>query len=390
MDYSNLKFLKSVMQKEIDCGSINGSAIKIIHNNNVIYEDELGYADKEQGIPIKKDTIYRMYSMSKPVTTVATMILYERGQLDLLAPVQDYLEGFKNQKVYTPNGLEDVKRPVTIQDLLNMTSGVVYPDMSYKVGQMMEELYADVANRCRAGKPVNTVDLCNMIGKQPLEFHPGEKWRYGASADILGAVIEVVTGKKFGQFLRDEIFTPLGMVDTDFYVPAKKLDRFAQIYEYIEKNHRLEPCTWSFLGLGNFMDYPAFESGGAGLVSTIEDYSRFAGMLMNGGTYKDVRILGKKTIDYITKPQLNKSQEVDYNWDSQVGYSYGNLMRILVDPAKAGSNGSIGEFGWDGWTGNYFFVDPKENLILIYMIQKCGGGNPNLIRAFRSILYGSL
>ncbi|MDF2588827.1 MAG: putative Beta-lactamase [Anaerocolumna sp.] len=390
MDYSNLKYLEQVMQKEIDCGSIFGSAIQIIHNNKVVYENELGYAIKEKGVPVKKDTIYRMYSMSKPVTTVAAMILYERGQLNLLSPVSDYLDGFKNQKVYTPNGLVEVNRQVTIKDLLNMTSGVVYPDMSYKVGQMMEELYTSVADQCRVGKPVNTVDFCNMIGRQPLEFHPGEKWRYGASADILGAVIEIITGKKFGQFLREEIFTPLGMVDTDFYVPAEKLNRFAEIYEYIEKNNRLEPCTWSFLGLGNFKEYPAFESGGAGLVSTIEDYSKFAQMLVNGGTYNDVRILGKKTIEYISKPQLNKQQEVDYNWDSQIGYSYGNLMRILVDPSKAGSNGSVGEFGWDGWTGNYFFVDPKENLILIYMIQKCGGGNPSLIRALRSILYGSL
>ncbi len=390
MKYKNLEHIKTVIQKEIDCGAINGSAIKIIHNHATIYQEELGYADKENGVPISQNTIYRLYSMSKPITAVATMILYERGKLDLLAPVSDYLEGFQNQKIWSEEGLIDVKTPASIRDLLNMTSGVVYPDLTFEAGRQMDDLYEDVAAKWREGNPVGTVDFCNLIGKQPLEFEPGKRWRYGASADILGAVIEVVTGKKFSQFLQEEIFTPLGMVDTGFYVPEEKLSRFAVIYEYVDEQKQLVPCKWSHLGLGNFMVPPAFESGGAGLVSTIEDYSRFAMMLANGGTYHEVRILGQKTVDYMAIPQLSADQAVSFDWDSMRGYNYANLMRTLVDPTKASSNGSIGEFGWDGWTGNYFFVDPKEKLVMIYMIQRCSGGNTSLIRALRSIIYGGI
>ena len=390
MKYKNLQHIKAVMQKEIDCGAINGSAIRIIHNNKTIYQDELGYDDKEKGILTQKDTIYRLYSMSKPITAVAIMILYERGTLDLLSPVSDYLPGFISQKVWTDDGLVDALRSVTIQDLLNMTSGIVYPDMGFEAGRLMEDLYTAVAKQCLEGNPVNTVDLCNQIGKQPLEFQPGARWRYGASADVLGAVIEVVTGYKFSKFLQDEIFSPLGMEDTGFYVPEEKLARFAVIYEFITERNQLEPCTWTHLGLGDFKTPPAFESGGAGIVSTMEDYSRFAMMMSNGGTYDNVRILGPKTVAYMTKHQLNAEQAISFDWDSMYGYSYGNLMRSLIDPIKSASNGSLGEFGWDGWTGNYFFVDPKENLILVYMIQRCGGGNPSFIRALRSIIYGSL
>ncbi len=388
MEFGNFEYLRKRMRQEIDDGYINGSAIRIIHDGEIIYEDELGYADKEKGIPIRKDTIYRIYSMTKPVTAVAAMILYERGLLDLFAPVSDYLSGFKDQKVLTKDGLKAAKRPAAVKDLLNMTSGVVYPDQTCEAGRIMEELYTRLAKQGEEGSPVNTVDFCNLIGTQPLEFEPGERWRYGASADVLGAVIEIISGKKLSVFLQEEIFTPLGMADTGFYVPEEKSNRFAMIYELIAG--RLEPCSWTHLGLGDFKTPPAFESGGAGLVSTVEDYSRFAEMLLNGGTYGKERILGSKTVEYLSTPQLSAEQLLSMDWDSLQGYGYGNLMRVLTDPVKAAGNGSVGEFGWDGWTGNYFFVDPKENLIMVYMMQKCDGGRLTALRAMRSILYGLL
>lgn len=390
MEYSNLRYLSTVIRKEIDDGIISGAAIRVIHNNETVYQDELGYANKEKGIPIKPDTIYRLFSMTKPVTAVAAMILYERGLLNLLAPVSDYLEGFKNQKVITKDGLADAIRPVTIQDLLNMTSGVVYPDECFEAGRRMGALYAEVDREYYNSKPVNTVDFCNRMGRVPLEFQPGERWRYGASADVLGAVIEVASGRRFSEFLQEEIFTPLNMTDTTFYVPAEKCGRFAEIYDYDSKNDCLEPFRGDFLGMYDYMTPPAFESGGAGLVSTTKDYSNFALMLANGGIYNGKRILGHKTVEYLAGPQLTKEQALTYDWDSIAGYSYGNLMRILTDPVKAASNGSIGEFGWDGWTGNYFFVDPKEKLVMVYMVQKCGGTKPDFMRRLRSVIYGAL
>ena len=328
--------------------------------------------------------------MSKPITAVAAMILYERGILNLFSPVSDYLEGFRNQKVYTKDRLVDAVRPVTIQDLLNMTSGIAYPGELLESERRMAEVFAEADKEYYSGKPVDTISFCNRIGQVPLAFQPGEQWLYGASADVLGAVIEVASGRKFSDFLREEIFEPLGMKDTGFYVPEDKRDRFAKAYDYKPDEKKLVPFNGGFLSIYDYMTPPAFESGGAGLVSTVEDYSRFALMLANGGTYNGIRILGRKTVDFISSPQLTPKQEETFNWEQLAGYSYGNLMRILVNPAKAASNGTVGEFGWDGWTGNYFFIDPKENLVMIYMVQRCFGTNSDLIRRLRSVIYSAL
>lgn len=390
MQLKNLRSLNKTINREISTGNIAGAAIRIIHNNQTIYQDELGYANLENKLPLQKNSIYRMFSMSKPITSVAAMILYERGILNLLSPVSDYLEGFKNQKVYTKEGLVDTVRPVTIQDLLNMTSGIVYPGEILESEKKMAEVFADADKQFYNGSPVDTITLCSNIGQVPLAFQPGDQWLYGASADVLGAVIEVASGRKFGEFLKEEIFEPLSMVDTGFYVPKEKQSRFAKAYDYKPEDKKLVPYNGGFLCIYDYMAPPAFESGGAGLVSTVEDYSRFALMLANGGTYNGTRILGRKTIEYISNPQLTPKQAVTFNWDSITGYSYGNLMRVLVDPAKAASNGSLGEFGWDGWTGNYFFVDPKEHLVMVYMVQRCSGTNPDIMRRLRSVIYSAL
>lgn len=390
MQYTNLTKTRDVINREISAGHIAGAAIRVIHNNYTIYEDELGYADIENRKPIQKDTIYRMFSMSKPITAVAAMILYERGILNLFSPVSDYLEGFKNQKVYTKDGLVDAVRPVTIQDLLNMTSGIVYPGEMLESERRMAEVFAEADRQYYSGNPVDTVSFCNRIGQVPLAFQPGEQWMYGASADVLGAVIEVASGRKFSDFLREEIFEPLGMKDTGFYVPEDKLERFSKAYDYNPEEKKLVPFNGGFLSIYDYLTPPAFESGGAGLVSTVEDYSRFALMLANGGSYNGARILGRKTVEFISSPQLTPKQEETYNWEQLVGYSYGNLMRVLVSPSRAGSNASVGEFGWDGWTGNYFLIDPRENLVMIYMVQRCYGTNPDLTRRLRSVIYSAL
>lgn len=390
MEQNILRQLSELMKQQIDKGYVSGAAIKVIHEDQTIYQDELGHANLENGTPIKKDTIYRMFSMSKPVTAVATMILYERGIINLLDPVADYLPGFRDQKVLTEAGLVSVKRQATLQDLLNMTSGLVYPDGSFEAGRKMGELFQEVEQGFHQGKFVNTIEFANRIGQQPLEFEPGERWRYGTSADVLGAVIEVASGKRFGQFLQEEIFAPLDMPDTAFYVPKDKWHRFSEFYDYKWDTNHLEPFHNDFLAIFDYKQPPAFESGGAGLVSTMEDYSHFALMLVNGGTYKGTRILGRKTVEYLAMPQLTKEQMVSFDWDSMYGYSYGNLMRSMVDLTKATSNGSVGEFGWDGWSGVYFLVDPKEKLVFLYLIQRCGGTGPNLTRKLRNIVYGAL
>jgi len=204
----------------------------------------------------------------------------------------------------------------------------------------------------------------------------------------LGAVIEVVSGKRYSQFLQDEIFTPLNMVDTGFFVPEEKLDRFHAHYEYVE-GKGLTPFKDSHLG-EYYGEDVAFESGGAGLVSTIDDYSHFAMMMVNKGIYNGTRILGEKTVEFMSQDRLSEAQKVDYIWDSTRGYGYGCLMRVLIDQGQAHTLGDLGEYGWDGWTGNYVTMNPKENMVFLYFIQRAGAGFTPLARKLRDVTYANL
>lgn len=376
--------------KDPDCNV--GAAVSVIYKGEEVFRKEYGEADKEKKIPMQHDTIFRCYSMTKPITSVAVMSLVEKGKLALSDAVSKYIPGFQNQKVYTKEGLVPVKTEVTIKHLLDMTAGVVYPDGSYEVGQIMQDMIDEYYRKIfEEDTPTSTYDLANLIGKQPLEFQPGEGWRYGFCADVLGAVIEVITGKTYGEYLKETIFNPLGMIDTDFYVPEEKQGRFMQNYQYMPETKTLEPCTWQHLGLSYMhLKKPAFESGGAGLVSTLDDYTKFVRMMMAKGTYQGVRILGKKTVEWMTQNHLNEKQLAWYDWDALKGYGYGNLMRVMIHEELAESLGSNGEYGWDGWLGCYMFIDPKEELALIYVIQKCGGNGYRDVQVIRDIVYAAL
>ena len=391
MNTNILKRLDKAISSTLIGNSNVGAAICIIKDGKEVYRNEYGEADKEKHIPMEKKSIFRCYSMTKPITSVAVMTLVEKGILALSDPVSNFIPSFKNQTVLTEKGYVPAKREVVIQDLLNMTAGLTYPDASFPAGKemqnMIDKYYADV----EAGKPTSTYDLAVLIGKQPLEFHPGDGWRYSFCADVLGAVIEVVTGKKYSDYLKETIFEPLGMIDTDFYVSKEKLNRFMQNYQYMPETQTMEPCTWQHLGL-TYMHkkQPLFESGGAGLVSTIDDYSKFVNMMLNKGTLGNVRILGRKTVEIMTKNNLTPKQLKMYDWDSLKGYGYGNLMRVMIDVPASQSLGSEGEFGWDGWLGSYVAMDPVENLAIIYVIQKCGGNGYRDVQIIRDIVYSAL
>ena len=375
--------------KDPDCNV--GAAICIIKDGKEVYRNEYGEADKENHIPMERNSIFRCYSMTKPITAVAVMTLVEKGVIALSDPVSNFIPSFKNQTVLTKKGYVPAKREVVIQDLLNMTAGLTYPDASFPAGKemqnMIDKYYADV----EAGNPISTYDLAVLIGEQPLEFQPGEGWRYGFCADVLGAVIEVVTGKTYGEYLKETIFEPLGMTETDFYVPIEKQNRFMQNYQYMPETQTMEPCTWQHLGL-TYMHKkkPAFESGGAGLVSTVEDYSRFVQMMMHGGSYRGVRILGRKSIEHMNMNHLTPQQLQMYDWESLRGYGYGDLMRQMMDVPASYGLGSVGEFGWDGWLGSYVAMDPAEDLAIIYVIQKCGGNGYRDVQVLRNIIYSAL
>ena len=380
--------MDNLIRREVESGYVKGTAALVVHKGKEIYHNVFGLADAEQNVPMKRDTIFRLYSMTKPVCAAATMILVERGDLDLQDPVSMYLPGFQNQKVWSDaEGEIPVVRENTIFDLLNMTSGIIYPDENCEPGRRMKAVVDDFVSRRLQGEWIDTQAYANAIGSVPLVFQPGEKWMYGFSADVLGAVIEVVTGMKFSEFLWKELFEPLEMADTGFYVPKEKAHRLAQYYDVIKGE--FIPHTDHHLG-EYWGEDVAFESGGAGLVSTLDDYMHFATMMVQKGEYKGKRILGRKTVEFMTTNHLSKEQLVDFNWYSTVGHGYSCLMRILVDQGAAGTNASLGEYGWDGWAGCYVTMDPTEELVLLYFIQRCGAGMTPVVRKLKMATYAVL
>lgn len=371
------KKIQAVLETSLEKKEAAGYNVLIRQGGEQIAYLEAGYANIAALRPIRRDSIFRLYSQSKPITSAAVMILIERGLIDLFDPIETYLPGFAHPKVMTPDGVVPAKRSVNIMDLLGMTAGVAYPDGD-PVGQVTAELFIQNQKDIAAGGGLSTVEFCNRIGQLPLTFHPGEQFRYSTCADILGAIVEVVSGKPFAQFLREEIFEPLGMKDTAFWVPAEKRDRFVTTYKRV--NGDLEEFPNQHLCVGVYDREPAFASGGAGLVSTLDDYSRFAEMLLRGGELNGARILRKGTIDWMTQPQLGGTAI----WDSLAGFGYGKLMRVCTDPGRAPGLARLGEYGWDGWLGTYFANFPAEHLTILLNHNTTDAGTTACTRKVRN------
>lgn len=349
--------------EEVKRNQIKGAQLGIYQNGIPVYEQAYGY---EEG------TIYRLYSLSKPVAAVAAMLLAEQGRLDLLRPVGAYLPEFQEMKVWTPNGLIKSERPVRVQDLLNMTAGIVYPDEDGP-GRFMQEAFDDIQRKTDTEEAYSTREVMGIIAGQPLAFQPGENFRYGLCADVLGGVIEVITGQKLSVFYQKNIFDRLDMGDTGFYVPKEKQNRLAELYckKETPEGTVLLPDRKRHLGLGYGLVPPAFESAGAGLYATLEDYAHFANMLAAKGVYKNRRILSEKTVELFGVNQLGESQRQDL-WKSFThlkGFGYGNLMRVHMEPGIFGMNAPAGEFGWDGWSGPYCSIDLSSQTVVLYMTQ---------------------
>lgn len=381
--------IKKILKDNIDNNFIAGGNLMIIKEGEEIFYHEDGLADREAGFPIKRDSIFRLYSMSKPITAVSVMILLERGEIDLYDPVSKYMPGFKNQMVSKGESLVPAEREVTLKDLLSMTSGLVYGG-NHRAGKDTEALFQDIDKRLLGDSPIGTIEAMNKLGGCALAFQPGTSWEYGTSADVLGAVVEIASGKRFGEFLKEELFKPLGMIDTGFWLPEEKRDRLIKTYED-DKKGDLKLYTGNNLGIIHHMDRdPAFESGGAGLVSTIDDYAKFARMLINKGSLDGVQILRPHTVKYLTSGTLNTVQQKSFdNWLTLCGHSYGNLMRVMTDCSMSGDLGSLGEYGWDGWLGAYFCNCPKEDLTFLFMMQKTDAGTTTLTRKLRNIVLSS-
>ncbi|MFS0637836.1 serine hydrolase domain-containing protein [Mesobacillus foraminis] len=367
-----------------------GCACSVFHQGKQVFEDYIGYADLETEKPISQDTIYRIYSNTKVVTCVAALMLYERGLFLLNDPLEEYLPEFKNQQVYRTSESGEIytsaaSGSIKIRDLFMMTSGLTYGgegnETERHVSRAMERLNSDG----QADQMDNRM-LAKLLSEIPLAFDPGTRWQYGLSHDVLGALIEVLSGKTFGQFLKDEIFDPLEMKNTFFKVPEGKKDRLCTLYDRNE-NGDLTPNTSMDR---SYHPDNLLESGGAGLLSTLGDYSRFAHMLASGGELDGVRILGRKTIELMSANHLQPELLSDYNWEYLKGYGYGLGVRTMMNPALGGINSSIGEFGWSGLAGTWVTIDPKEQLSAVYMQQMFPNFEAYHQPRLRSVIYGAL
>ena len=380
------KNIMNILEEGISEGDIAGASVCAIYKDEEIIRLNAGFADKENNIPMKNDTVFRMFSMTKPVTAAAAMILLERGKISLDDPLEKYIPEAEKLTVEDKNGKRPAKRGIYLKELLNMTSGLPYPEDT-PAGRKAGTYFWETKNKLAEGKAVSTIEFASLAVNSPLAFSPGDSMLYGTSADVMGAVIEKAADMPFGEFIRKNITDPLEMPDTGFFITAENRHRLSQIY-VPDENGALVPFTDLHLCLTDYSAPPSFESGGAGLLSTIDDYKRFGGMLLNGGIFGGVRILKEETVKFMRTNSVDINIIKNMQWDSLVGYGYNCFMRTRL---VRGVNGAgIEDFGWDGWTGNYFIADPAADLVYLYFIQKGGAGTSARCLNVKSEVYKAL
>lgn len=385
--------LQGILDEMVEDRFVSGASCMVLQHGRELCYYESGYRDIDGSKPLSRDTIFRFYSMTKPVTAVAVMMLIEEGRLDLLAPVYEYFPSFRNQYYMKDGRKIPVQTPVQICHLLNMTAGLSYPGgPAGETDAQTTALIDEIIAKLHTGDALDTEEVAARIGEIPLLFEPGTRWNYGLCADVLGAIVEKISGMCFGEFLQKRIFEPLDMADTGFFVPQKKQERLAKVYDWDGQAGCLAQREPDHLGISTRMEYaPAFESGGAGLAGTIDDAAKFAAMLTARGKTEDgLALISEKTWEYLTSASLTDAQRAGIVWESLPGYSYGNLMRVLSEPERAMSLGSRGEYGWDGWLGAYMMNDPVNELTLLIMNQRMNTGTTRYTRMMRNVLFSAL
>lgn len=391
-----MKTVLKTMQEAVDTSLVAGVNLLVEKDNREVMYCQAGYADREKKTLIDRDTMFRLYSQTKPVTAAAAMILMERGEIDLFQTVGEFLPAYRNLKVVQADGsIAPCQRPLTLHNLLGMTSGLCYPDDWSVSGKGSAAIFDEACARLRTDNEMTTRELADRLAEVPLAYEPGTSWGYGTSADVLGAVIEVASGKTLAQFMEEEIFKPLGMKDTGFWVPGEKKSRVASVYETVtgaDGKADMIPYTGDNLAINYQLDHnPGYAAGGAGLVSTLDDYMKFARMLRKGGVYEGGRLLRSKTVDFMVGGELLPDQQNSFNnWCGLSGFSYGNLMRVCKNPGQAGMLTGRGEYGWDGWLGVYFANFPEEDMTILMGTQKKDSGTFALTRKLRNIILSNI
>ncbi len=389
-----LKILDRHLQtRYIDTGKIPGALTVIFRNGELAHLSALGYADVERKKPVRPETVYRIYSMSKPITSVAFMMLVEQGLVALDDPVHRVIPEWRDLGVYEGGFMETFRtrrpdRPMLMIDLLRHTSGLTY---GFQQTTNVDAAYRKLKVGERAGE-TTLDDMMAQLSLLPLEFSPGTAWNYSVSTDVLGYLVGKISGEPFDQFLKRRIFEPLGMVDTGFHVLPEQQERFAACYAATPRGGMV---LFDDPEKSIYRNPPRLLSGGGGMISTAGDYLRFARMLLNGGTLDGEQILSPKTIELMTLnhlpdgkdlPALSRSlfSEVTYN-----GVGFGLGFAVTIDTAKTMIPGSAGDFAWGGAASTYFWIDPREQLITVFMTQLMPSTTYAIRRELRTLVYSS-
>jgi CubicO group peptidase (beta-lactamase class C family) len=380
---SRLARIGQAMQKYVDGEKLAGTLTLVARHGKIAYFEPLGLMDVEAQKPMERDTIFRIYSMSKPVTSVAVMMLYEKGEFLLTDPVHEFIPAFADVRVLTqmPTGIDLVppQRAITIHDLLTHTAGLAYGLEESYIDQLYQQAVWDPLQRDPEATLAKEVEA---IATVPLAYHPGQGWRYSLATFVLGYLVQVVSGMPFDAYLREQIFGPLGMSDTGFYVPPDKIDRLATLYSPSKEEGGLQVVDGGF----RVTEPGAIPAGGEGLVSTAADYVRFAQMLLNGGALGDVRLLSRKSVELMTMNHLPAGVHPFDNRSSGMGLGVG----VVIDLAQSRILGSVGTYGWGGAASTDFWVDPQEDLVGVFMTQLMPSGTYPLHPEVRVAVYQAL
>jgi CubicO group peptidase (beta-lactamase class C family) len=376
---SRLQKLSDTFKREVDKGTLPGATVMVARKGQIGWFDAIGRQSPAEARPMAHDTIFRIFSMTKPIVSVGIMMLVEEGQLLLVDPVAKFIPEFSRQKVgVESNGrleLVEMIKPMTVQDLLRHTSGITY---DHTGNRMVQQLYKEAPLRNRK---MTNAEHAVMVAELPLICQPGAEWNYSRSTDILGRIIEVVSGKTLGAFLTERILAPLQMAETAFFAAKENAGRLAEPFAN-------DPWTGETVQPFDMLEQPAMESGGGGLVSTTMDYARFCAMLLNRGTLDGVRIIGRKTLELMASDHL--SPQVNIMGDLvPPGHGFGLGFAVRREAGIAPFPGSAGQFFWSGAAGTFFWIDPKEDLFAVFMMQ--GPGQRQYTRTLvRNLVYAAV
>jgi CubicO group peptidase (beta-lactamase class C family) len=394
LDPGRLRRIDAHFDRYVETERLPGYAVLVSRGGEVGHFAMYGKRDRESGKPITEDTVYRIYSMTKPITSVAAMMLYEEGRFDLEDPVSAYLPEFSEMRIFAGGSsvapaLKPASEPVRIWHLLTHTAGLSY---GFLYNHPVDALYRSAGFEWGTPKGADLAKCCEIWADLPLLFEPGTSWNYSHATDVVGRLVEVLSGQSLDECFAERIFARLGMDDTGFHAREDQVDRLAALYLPDAVTGRAVVSE----RMGRLVDRPPrVLSGGAGLLSTIGDYYRFTRLLLNGGELDDVRLLGPRTLDYMTRNHLPGNQDIVHfghpiSVDSEEGVGFGLGFSVVIDAAALKVPASEGEFAWGGAASTVFWVDPSEELIVIFMTQLLPSSTHPIRRELRRLVYQAI